>query len=260
MELRIPVGNGEVWAEHLAGDGVPVVLLHPGIGDSRVWDPVVPGLVERHRVVRYDVRGYGRSAPPTHEFSLLGDLVSVLDQLELEQVVLVGCSMGGGTAIGLALEQLERVRGLVLLCPGVPGFPWPEEPELDAEYRVLAEARDVDGLVRFGLRLWGAAGDDEAAVAQLQAAVPAWLEQDDYLKADPPVYDRLHELQLPSAVMVGDKDRPILAAVAGATAARIPGCEFIWMPGVDHLPSLRDPAKVLDTILRLAPRSEGLGS
>ena len=52
--------------------------------------------------------------------------------------------------------------------------------------------------------------------------------------------------------MVGDKDRPILAAIAGATAARIPGAEFIWMPGADHLPSLRDPAKVLDTILRLA--------
>jgi 3-oxoadipate enol-lactonase len=252
MELRIPVGNGEVWAEHLAGDGVPVVLLHPGIGDSRVWDPVMPGLVERHRVVRYDVRGYGQSAPPTGEFSLLGDLVSVLDQLGLEQVVLVGCSMGGGTAIGLALGQPERVRGLVLLCPGVPGFPWPEEPELDAEYEALAEARDVDGLVRFGLRLWGAAGDDEAAAAQLRAAVPAWLEQDNYLKADPPVYDRLHELQVPSAVMVGDKDRPILAAVAGATAGRIPACELIWMPGVDHLPSLRDPGKVLDTILRLA--------
>ena len=251
MELRIPVGRDEVWAEHLAGDGVPVVLLHPGIGDSRVWDRVMPGLTG-HRVVRYDVRGYGRSAPPTTEFSLLGDLVAVLDQLGLERVLLVGCSMGGGTAIGLALKQPGRVVGLALLCPRVPGFPLPEEPELDAEADALREARDVDGMVRLGLRLWAAAGDDDVAIAQLRSAVPAWFEQRQYLKEDPPVYDRLHELQVPTAVMVGDKDRPILAAVAGATAARIPGAEFIWMPGADHLPSLRDPAKVLDTILRLA--------
>jgi pimeloyl-ACP methyl ester carboxylesterase len=140
---------------------------------------------------------------------LVDDLVSVLDQLELEHVVLVGCSMGGDTEISLALEDPGRVRALALLCPGVSGFPWPEEPELEAEYG-------------------------------------------SYLRKDPPVYDRLGEIQVPSVVMVGDKDRPILAAVAGAVAARIPGCEFVWMPGADHLPSLRNPELVLDTILRLA--------
>jgi pimeloyl-ACP methyl ester carboxylesterase len=208
--------------------------------------------LEGHRVVRYDVRGYGRSELPTSEFSLVEDLVSVLDQLELEQVVLVGCSMGGDTALSLALNDPARVRALVLLCPGVSGFPWPDEPEHDAEYDALAEARDIPGLVQFGLRLWAGAGSDEAAVAQLAAAVPAWLDQGDYLRKDPPVYDRLHEIQAPSVVMVGDKDRPILAAVAGATAARIPHAEFVWLPGADHFPSLRAPDQVAETILRSA--------
>jgi 3-oxoadipate enol-lactonase len=253
MELSIPVGPDELWVEHLAGDGVPIVLLHPGIGDSRSWDRVLPGLTGR-RVVRYDVRGYGRSAPPTTEFSLLRDLMTVLDQLDLERVLLVGCSMGGSTALSLALTDPARVHGLVLLCPGVPGFPWPEEPELDAQYESLAAARDVEGMVRFGLGVWAAAGDDPEARAQLEASVPAWFDQDEYLESDPPVYDRLHEVQAPSVVMVGDKDRPILAAVAGAAAARIPDAEFLWMPGVDHLPALRDPDLVTRTILRLADR------
>ncbi|TCC43692.1 alpha/beta fold hydrolase [Kribbella sindirgiensis] len=216
MELTIPVGQDTVWAEHLAGDGVPIVLLHPGIGDSRVWDLVMPGL-NGHRVLRYDVRGYGRSPRPTQEFSLSEDLETVLEQLNLEHVLLVGCSMGGGTALSFTLAHPDRVRGLVLLCPGVPGFPMPAEPELDAEYAVLEANRDVD-----------------------------------YLTPDPPVYDRLHEIEVPSVVMVGDKDRAIVAAVAGGTAARIPGCEFVWLPGVDHLPSLREPQVVTDTILRFA--------
>ena len=246
--------GGEVWAEHVAGDGVAVVLLHPGIGDSRVWDPVMPEVTARHRVVRYDVRGYGRSDAPTSGYSRLEDLVAVLDQLQLERVVLVGCSMGGGTALSLALADPGRVQGLVLLCPGEPGFPMPDETQLDAEYEALKSADDIEGLVRFGLRLGAAAGHDDAAVAQLRAAVPGWLSQDEHLRPDPPVYDRLHEVRQPTVVMVGDKDQPILAAVAGATAARIADAEFIWMPGVDHLPSLRNPALVAETILRVAGR------
>ncbi|MEU4192705.1 alpha/beta hydrolase [Kribbella sp. NPDC026611] len=249
MELRIPVGPDELWTEHLAGDGVPIVLLHPGIGDSRVWDLVVPGLDGR-RLVRYDVRGYGRSSAPTTEFSLLDDLVTVLDQLALDRVQLVGCSMGGSTALSLALTHPERVHSLVLLCPGLPGFPWPEEPELDAQFEALAAKRDVNGMVSLGLQIWAAAGDDPAARAQLEAAAPAWLHQDAFLKPDPPVYDRLTEVKAPTAVMVGDKDRPILAAVAGAIVARIPNAEFIWLPGADHLPSLRTPQQVTETILR----------
>lgn len=251
MELTIPVGQDAVWAEHLAGGGVPIVLLHPAIGDSRVWDPVLTGLSGR-RVLRYDVRGYGRSAPPTAEFSLLGDLETVLGQLELERVLLVGCSMGGGTALSFALAHPERVHGLVLLCPGAPGFPMPDEPQLDAEYESLVDKRDVDGLVQLCLRLWVRAGADDAAVAQVRAAVPAWFDQDEYLQPTEPVYDRLHELQVPSVVMVGDKDRPVAVAVAAGTAARIPSCEFIWMPGTDHFPSLREPQLVTDTILRFA--------
>ncbi|WP_433164296.1 alpha/beta fold hydrolase [Kribbella sp. CA-247076] len=211
----------------------------------------MPRLVERHRVVRYDVRGYGRSAPPKTEFSLVGDLVSVLDQLGLEQVVLVGCSLGGDTALRLAVDDPERVRALVLLCPLVSGFPYPDEPELDAEFEALVEARDVDGLVQLGLRLSAGAGADEAAVAQLEAAVPAWLDQDDYLRKDPPVYDHLHEIQAPTVVMAGAKDRPIVAAAAGAATARIPSAEFIWLPEADHFPALRCPDQIAETVLRL---------
>ncbi|MFG1906848.1 alpha/beta fold hydrolase [Kribbella sp. NPDC048928] len=211
MELTIPVGQDSVWAEHLAGDGVPIVLLPPGTGDSRVWDLLVPGLDGR-RVLRYDVRGYGRSPLPTTEFSLLEDLETVLDQLALEKVLLVGCSMGGSTALSEALAHPDRVHGLVLLSPDVPGFPMPPEPDLVAHDDVMSQ----------------------------------------YLKADAPVYERLGEIRVPAVVMVGDKDRPILAAVAGATAARIPGCEFTWMPGADHLSSLRDPQLVTETVLRFA--------
>ncbi|MEU9517800.1 MULTISPECIES: alpha/beta fold hydrolase [unclassified Streptomyces] len=257
MELTVPVSGGAVWAEDTGGDGPPVVLLHPGVGDSRVWDPVLPQLVEHHRVIRYDVRGYGRSPQPTASYSLLDDLVAVLDYFRLRRVSLVGCSMGGGTAMSLALAYPDRVTALVLLCPGITGYPWPEEPKFDAEYDALIEAGDVEGLVTLGLREWAAAGADEAAVAQLRAAAPAWLTEDEYQRVDPPVFDRLGELSTPAVVMVGDLDRPTLIACNEEVAARIPSCRLMRMPGVDHLPPLRVPDLVADTI-RTYSRSDML--
>ena len=134
--MMVPVPGGEVWAEDTGGDGPPLLLLHPGIGDSRIWDPLMPTLTETYRVIRYDSRGYGRSPAATSEFTLLDDCVSVLDHLGVARTPVVGCSQGGGIGLGLALAQPDRVEALVLLCPGISGYAWPEEPEVDAAFEV----------------------------------------------------------------------------------------------------------------------------
>ena len=74
----IAVDGGEVWTDDSGGDGPPLVLLHPGIGDSRIWEPVLPALAASYRVIRYDARGFGRSPAPTAKFSLLADLIRYL--------------------------------------------------------------------------------------------------------------------------------------------------------------------------------------
>ena len=131
----IAVDGGEVWADDSGGDGPPLVLLHPGVGDSRIWEPVLPALTASYRAIRYDARGYGRSPAPAVEFSLLADLIAVLGYYGLDRAAFAGCSQGGGSALGLVLEQPARVSALVLLCPGIPGFPEPEEPGGDPENR-----------------------------------------------------------------------------------------------------------------------------
>jgi len=249
MELTVPVSGGELWAEDTGGDGPPVVLLHPGIGDSRVWDPVLPLIAARHRAIRYDVRGYGRSPDPTVPYTLLDDLVAVLDHFGLGRVPLVGCSMGGGTAISLALTDPGRVAALILVCPGITGYDWPDEPEVDAEYEALEQAGDFDGLVALSVRIWAAAGADPAAVAQVRSGMRAWRTEAEYQQPDPPAFDRLGELDVPAVLLVGDLDRPALIASNEQAAARIRGCRLIRMRGVDHLPPLRVPDLVAATIL-----------
>jgi 3-oxoadipate enol-lactonase len=146
----IAVDGGEVWADDSGGDGPPLVLLHPGVGDSRIWAPVLPGLTGNYRVIRYDARGFGESPAPVVPFSLLADLLAVLDYYDVKRAAFVGCSQGGASALGLALAQPERVAALVLLCPGIPGFAYPDEAtdgddaedELETAYSRAIDAGD----------------------------------------------------------------------------------------------------------------------
>lgn len=175
-EWKIPVGDGEVWAQDSGGDGPPVVMLHPGVGDSRIWDPVLA------------------------------------------------------------------------LCPGVTGYPWPDDPAENEEVGALIKAADLAGLTEFGLREFAAAGHDEAARAQLRSAAAGWLAEADYQQDGPPVSDRLGEISAPAVLLIGDLDRAPLIACAAATADRIPGCRLITVPGADHLLPLRAPVVVAQAI------------
>lgn len=158
MQTMLTAGTDKIWVEDSGGSRPPMLLLHEGVGDARMWDPLWDQLAASFRAIRYDVRGFGRSPEPTENFTLLGDAEAVLDQLGVDSAHVVGCSMGGLTALELALAQPGRVRTLVLLCPGIGGYPYPEHPELEAQYEAMAAAGDHDGLLRLSLEQWAAAG------------------------------------------------------------------------------------------------------
>jgi pimeloyl-ACP methyl ester carboxylesterase len=122
--------NGASLYYDVAGNGEPLVLVHAGIADRRMWDGQLKAFAERYRVIRYDMRGCGRSEAPTGaSFSHHDDLRGLLDFLGIERAILVGCTIGARTAIDFALALPERVRALALVCPSVSGF----EPDLGEE-------------------------------------------------------------------------------------------------------------------------------
>ncbi|MEU7061037.1 alpha/beta hydrolase [Streptomyces sp. NPDC046197] len=254
METRVKVGNGEVWAQDTGGDGLPLVLLHPGVGDSRLFDPLLPALTRAHRLIRYDARGFGRSAAPTVPYTQLADLRAVLDHFRVNRAVLVGSSMGGETAIALALDDPGRVAALALLVPGVDGYPGLEAPEVTEEIGVLARAGDMDGLVALALRVWGAAGTppDTEAERTLRAAVPAWFTTHGHEVRGAAPYDRLGELDVPCTLLLGERDQPEVVRCNEAMAARIPGCRLLRHPDCDHFPTLRAPEAVVGLVEELA--------
>ena len=123
----------------VAGDGPAVVFIH-GFGlDMRMWDPQAGPLAARFRVVRYDCRGFGASGPldPAVSYTHAGDLVALLDHLDIGDAVLAGLSFGGRVALQAALAAPDRVRGLALL-----------DAVLDKDSRM--DGATVDGALRAG--------------------------------------------------------------------------------------------------------------
>ncbi|MWA14958.1 alpha/beta fold hydrolase [Streptomyces sp. BA2] len=251
MELMVPVKDGEVWAQDSGGEGLPLVLLHPGVADSRVWDGILPRLSEGRRVIRYDARGYGRSPAPTASFSLVEDLIAVLDHFDVARAFLAGSSMGGATAIGIALRDPARVAGLALLVPGITGNPDFAMEEFTAEVVRLAEAGDMDGIVALVKRTSAAAGagDDSAAEALIRAVIPSWFAVHPHQVPDPPAFDRLGELDVPCVLALGERDDPEVVRCNEEMAARIPGCRLVRLRDSDHFPTLREPTAVTDLVL-----------
>ncbi len=149
--LTISSGGTEISGES-SGEGIPVVLLH-GLTATRRYVVMGSRALQRsgHRVIAYDARGHGRSAPAADgEYSyprLAEDLAAVLDATGVERAVLAGASMGAHTAVRLALLTPERVSGLVLVTPAFD----PASSDSDAE---LAQ---WDALAR-GLREGGVEG------------------------------------------------------------------------------------------------------
>ena len=113
--------NGTSLYYEIQGNGHPLVLIEGGQLDCRMWDDQFSVLSQNYQVIRYDVRGFGRSGAWADSYQAHEDLRALLDTLAIEKAHFVGLSLGGRISIDFALEYPEMVRSLVLAGPGRSG-------------------------------------------------------------------------------------------------------------------------------------------
>jgi pimeloyl-ACP methyl ester carboxylesterase len=246
---------------HLAytvtGDGPPVVLVHAGVADHRMWDAVAPALAERHTVIRYDLRGFGESPPPTGPFSEADDLRRLLDHLGHERVRVVGASFGGRVAVDFALTHPERVHCLVTLSPPWPGYDWSAEMIAydEAETAALA-AGDLDAAVRVNLDMWlrgPVRGWEEvgpALTGQLRGPLRTSLVNQDTVgkHSRGPATGDIATIAVPTLVGVGRLDLTDFQDISRRYATEIPGAILVEFPTAAHLIALDAPNELTATL------------
>jgi pimeloyl-ACP methyl ester carboxylesterase len=106
--------NGTKLYYEVVGEGQPLVLVHAGSFDRRIWDEQFTAFADHYKVIRYDVRGHGKSALPTKPYSDTEDLYRLLQWLHVEKAHLVGLSLGGRIIIDFTLAHPEMVGTLIL--------------------------------------------------------------------------------------------------------------------------------------------------
>ena len=242
------------------GRGKSVVLIHGFSLDTRMWDSQFEQFAQSFKVIRYDMRGFGKSSIPdvkrcyTHE----EDLRVLLAHLGVKRADLVGLSLGGLVAISFSLTFPKMVEKLVLADAVVRGYDW--SPDWKKRMHALDEKAASSG-PQAANRLWlehpmfAPAQEKRAVAARLTKIVGGysgwhWVNDDPQVEPVVPEVDRLAEIGAPTLVILGELDVPDLHAIAALLEERIPHAMGFNVPGAGHMVNMEAPKMFNDATLR----------
>jgi pimeloyl-ACP methyl ester carboxylesterase len=249
--------NGARIAFDDAGSGHPLLIVHAGIVDRRMWDPVWDVLAARYRVIRPDLRGFGESPASLEPFTNWSDLAGLLRALGATPAHVIGVSMGGGASLELTLAEPGLVDRLVLVAPGLAGWDWAPQLKADWEAEEAAWQRgDRDEVAWANVRTWldgpvrGGEAPQELRQAVFDMYRPALELQAvegamDSESLEPGPAGRLGEVAVPTLIVVGEFDQPDMMTIGAHLAKEIAGGRLAVMEGVAHLPPMEAPQAFL---------------
>jgi 3-oxoadipate enol-lactonase len=246
--------NGTKLYCHETGErGPALVLVHAGNADSSMWDGQFERLSKNHRVLRYDLRGFGQSLLPPGPFSFAQDLVALIGEWDVGPVVAVGASVGGRIALEAALLRPELIRGLMLAAPMARRHPWSDYMVRSREQEAAAlEAGEVPAAIEVVMQTWVAGPHrriedmDPILVDRLRAtqriaysvqlAAEAGTEPPGpEHELDPPAEERRAEISAPTEIWVGGADVPDAVEIGQKLAESMPRANLTVIPGVAHM-------------------------
>lgn len=247
-----------------AGSGPPVLLVHGGVTDLTMWDAQVRPLSRRYRVIRCDLRGFGRSPAPAGPFRPAADLRATLDRLGVDRAHVAGASLGGAVAVDFALAYPDRVASLVLPEPAVAGWRYSAET-MRPMVAVLSalEAGDRERAVQAMLGTTAfayARAHNPTAFAAIEAQIRknlASLRVPRLIKfEEPEPLSVLGRITAPTLVLTSEAAGPDAERIAETLVRGVPGAERGLIEDSGHMMNLERPDAFNRTMLDFLERVE----
>jgi 3-oxoadipate enol-lactonase len=263
----LDVAGGRLYYE-VTGAGHPLVLLHADVADSREWDEQFAVFARQYRVVRLDKRGFGKTTSATATFSPRQDILDLLDHLGIERTVILGLSNGGALALDFTLEHPERVAALIVVAGGVSGHQesaTEDELRLFGKYTTLQEAHDTAGLIDLGVHVWGDGPaqpegrmDGRARERLREMLADNYRLHPEELQPqalEPLAIERLHEVRVPTLVMLGGLDFTGTINTMNLLADRVTGAQKVVFPDTAHMVNMEQPERFNTVVLDFLARA-----
>jgi pimeloyl-ACP methyl ester carboxylesterase len=257
----IDVPHARLYTEQ-AGTGDTITMLHGFLVDSGQWDHEFAALADTHHVIRYDARGFGRSTIEPGRYAHHEDLAAVLDACGVQRTALLACSGGAATALDFACAYPERVSALIFIGAGYWGRFADSTPAARAFLQALSTF-DVNGLIDSSLRAFtdgprrarnevdpSARRHTEAMTTHLfKRATSYWTYAvQDQQTPMPSTLERLHEIDVPTVLIVGSEDVPEVHALSKELLEGMPHARMFVVHGAGHHANLEAPAQVLGLV------------
>jgi pimeloyl-ACP methyl ester carboxylesterase len=255
----VDVGGARLYYEE-AGEGLPLVMIHGGLLDYRMWDGQFEVFARSHRVIRYDVRAHGLSHADSVEFADHEDLRHLLDSLRVDSAIVMGLSMGGQIAVDFALTNPERVGALVLVGSGMSGWDF-DSDEIVRYFEELTAARDTGdfgALIEVFTQWWcdGPHREPEQVDSAVRRRVLEMLagsrqrwELAPFVRMmDPPAAGRLDEIRASTLAVVGSIDVRDVREIADHIVEQIAGARRVVIPDVAHMVNMEQPDVFNDVV------------
>jgi pimeloyl-ACP methyl ester carboxylesterase len=254
--------GGRLYYE-IVGEGPVLVLAHAGIADRRMWDDQFLVFAQHFRVLRFDFWGYGKSTVVPKPFFLHEDLYQLLSFLEIEHAHLLGCSLGGRVSIDMVLAYPQLASSLIVVGSGLGGYSFEGEVLMNFSEQIMAarEQGDYEREVELRLQLWvdGRSRTSDQVDPQVRARAREMLMRRPGLQGEgqslePAALGRLNEIEIPTLILVGDRDEANIATIADLLANNIRGAQKVIIPDTAHLPNMEKPEQFNRLVLEFLQR------
>ena len=243
--------NGTKLYYESAGSGRSIFFIH-GFGlDTRMWDNQFNEFSQHYHVIRYDLRGFGKSALPTSErYSHVEDLKALMDYLEIEHASIVGLSLGGRWAIQFAIDYKEMTNALIVADAMPNGYITDGEiPSSSREIKFLVQNKGLQAAQEawFNHPIFKAARRSPQLSELIWQMISDysgwhWANEDPIVIGDPPAAHRLSEIISPTLIIVGENDLDVFLSATDFLNQRIPNSFKVTIPEVGHMSNMESPS------------------